>query len=532
MYKIDTPSMDPGFFGADKRPYYIATGEWSFHSVGVRHPIILCHILNGMGCEAYITAQNPAPGMNAPLLTPDIIARHKAQGRHPVAVYNGDHFGVLGNLLQGDVIAHITGSDVGPVLEILCDDALHFFWSKEWASENNKKIKLLTFPVIDETVFNSDGVDDSKRSGFAYYAHKYLHHYGGTISDRVKNNGISLCQDISRTQREIAGILRGVKTLFIYESTGMASEAALCGCSCAVVKTGYLEEYFSDKIAENPRFLEESFEYYVPEDELDMSAGYKYTDTVVTEYMSRFVTPSAERFAEFIKITQSAPINTDENPIFPVRESENSGRVFLFGTGRVGLLVYNYLQKINVKVDGFVVLDECKNAHDNAFLGVPLYSLSDYRTFCGQECRLILAAENKDEQETMSALDACGVKYTRYGDAFDIRSRFQQVMSHALDRFLKEHKRIYIFGARNFSEMIYNSLRMVGVEAMGFVVSDEHAESSVKSKYGLPVYPLSVFAEQHYDGDCGLMTGMMPNFMLEVVPNLYAKKIDYFLAAL
>ena len=298
MQQKDLPRPKIDFFRSNHRAYYIAAGEFVQQSLGLRVPFYLCHILNELGFEAYVTAQKQAPKLRTPLLTQEVINKHKSDGRETVAVYSE---AMWGNVLKGDVVVHWIMSAAGKIRErIVGADEPCFYWYHGYSMKNKKDIKPLVLPVLDEYLYNADGVDDSKRSGFAYYAHKYLIE-DRKVHDKLTNSGISLCQDIKRTPGEIADILRSVKVLYIYEDSAIAIEAALCGCVVVFVHTEYTR-YAIGK--QNP---EDMYDYCVDEIKLDPNVLYQPNGAVLRKYREQFNDGSGG-LADFVKITQSVPL--------------------------------------------------------------------------------------------------------------------------------------------------------------------------------------------------------------------------------
>lgn len=200
----------------------------------------LCHALNEMGYEAYITAERQSPWLRTPLLTADVRNKHKITKRTPIAIYPEI---IHGNPLGEAVIVrwllnrrgHLGGSlQVNPH-EII------FYWD-EWVLQGESHKGRLFLPSVDGRIFNEEGMGSEKRAGFCYYAHKYLI-FGGNVSDPVKNNGISLCQDIPRSADEIAEILRSSRVLYCYEPSNIVAEAYACGCPVILIQSDYLKQF-------------------------------------------------------------------------------------------------------------------------------------------------------------------------------------------------------------------------------------------------------------------------------------------------
>ena len=127
------PRHDIDYFKSTHRPYYIATGEFIQQSNGFRVPFYLCHILNELGYEAYVTAKKQAPNLRTPLLTPAVSKKHKEDGREVIAVYTE---AMWGNILSGDVVVRWILNRIGKSFdEEEFPDDMFFFWDKRYSKK-------------------------------------------------------------------------------------------------------------------------------------------------------------------------------------------------------------------------------------------------------------------------------------------------------------------------------------------------------------------------------------------------------------
>lgn len=275
-------------------PYYIASPEFNQTTAGVRALHYLCHILNEMGYEAYISTPIHNPWLRTPTLTDEIIEKHQKTRRLPITVYPET---IRGNPLQGKIIARWLLNKAGHLGgdKKINSNELVFFWD-EWTVQNERNNGQLFVPIVDGRVFNEEGIESPKRTGFCYYAHKYLK-FGGKIPENIKNNGISLCQDIPRSAEEIAKILRNTKVLYCYEPSSILAEAYHCGCPVMFVKTEYLDQFDLTKF-HVPKLPAEDIDFsFVP----DISP--KRQDFIRDEEIR-----ARESVKHFIDVTQTAAL--------------------------------------------------------------------------------------------------------------------------------------------------------------------------------------------------------------------------------
>ncbi|MGD9773991.1 MAG: glycosyltransferase [Diaphorobacter sp.] len=232
------------FYQSRHGPYYIVSPDFSQKTAGPRMLHYLCHILNELGYEAYITSQLQSPWLRTPVLTHEIQKRHKDTHRTPIAVYPEV---IRDNPLQEPVVARWLLNKAGHLgghASINPNDII-FYWD-EWVLQGEAHSGRLFLPPVDERIFNDENTSTTQRTGFCYYAHKYLA-FGGRIADTIRQNGINLCQEIPRSAEEIADILRSTKVLYCYEPSNMVAEAYACGCPSIFIQSDYLKQFNLEK---------------------------------------------------------------------------------------------------------------------------------------------------------------------------------------------------------------------------------------------------------------------------------------------
>lgn len=242
--EIYQPGTD--FFESRHAPYYIASPPFTQKTAGPRALHYLCHILNELGYEAYITTDFHSVWLRTPLLTPDIKEKHKRTKRTPIVIYPET---ITANPLNGVLVVRWLLNQAGHLggEKKVRKNEMVFHWDT-WVLQDEKTCGRLFTPSVDNRIFNETGArPPENRSGFCYYAHKYLA-FGGKIPEFIKKNGISLCQDISRSPEEIAAILRSTKVLYCFEPSNIASEAHACGCQNVFIETEYLKEFNTENI--------------------------------------------------------------------------------------------------------------------------------------------------------------------------------------------------------------------------------------------------------------------------------------------
>jgi len=404
------PYVDP--FRTHHNPYYIFSMEYVQTSGGFRSAHHLCHILNELGYEAYVTANEPALGLRAPILTNEIWNRHRREGRHPIAVYNET---THGNPLEGDVVVRWILNSAGHMGDYIAfgDGDLCYYWEKAYAN-GISDFKLLRVPVINRTVFNKNNANDGERIEYCYYARKYLYYAGkDSIPKKLRESAVSLCQDIKRTPTEIADILRRSKILFCYEPSAIAAEATLCGCQPVFIKTSYLDEF----IAEDASI----FEPLISEDDIFEDDNNFNTinlkiinnvEIIEKNYHERYEIEMFEQIKVFVKETQSAAkaftkttesMKKDNLFIF----CESFDHLYIYGANNIAKNCCQVLKIHDIHFDGFVISDDVNDVStlNKNLYGYPVLRLSDVKNR-NCSCGFVIAVPMAYHSDIISNLHA------------------------------------------------------------------------------------------------------------------------------
>jgi glycosyltransferase involved in cell wall biosynthesis len=227
-------SRQPSLFARLNRPYYILTPHYQQGSGGVRALHYLCHALNLLGEEAYVTNPSVNIELRTPVLTLDIGKAHDEAGREPIVIYAEV---VTDNPLQARHVVHYLLADpslhTGKQIQRQANDLVYTFGPTlvppGWSADP------LRMPLVDTKIFHSDGVDDAKRKGSAVFIHRHLDK-GGKL-DSVTAESIEISFRVpERSMQELAEIFRSVECLYLYEYSTICFEALLCGCPVVFIQ--------------------------------------------------------------------------------------------------------------------------------------------------------------------------------------------------------------------------------------------------------------------------------------------------------
>lgn len=300
------------FFTQLKHPYYIYAPPYRTSSGGIRALYSLCHALNELGYEAYIANDitENHPTLRCPTLTPEQKQKHIASNRAPIAVYPEV---VHGNPFETEVVArwilnkpgHLGGDKQYAPSELL-------FWWDHWMAPKNESIVQLQLPIIDSNIFYPP-LKTHQRSGFCYYANKYLSKYPA-ISSKLTKNGISLCQNNKLSPAQIAETLRNTEVLYTYEPTSLTLEAMACGCKVAYIDTPYLDEF---EWSHTQLFR-------IPENLIGISSPAEVSTIEIQSQLQAIEKNAWQQIRYFIKTTQDKARKTQKKQLPPPSKNRSS----------------------------------------------------------------------------------------------------------------------------------------------------------------------------------------------------------------
>lgn len=222
----------PDLFAPPHQPYYIHSPHYHHTSGGARALHYLCHALNLIGEEAYVLNPNVNPALRTPVLTTDIIQRHQAAGRSPIAMYPEV---ISDNPFNAKNVVRLLLAQPGLYTGIPIDfQPRDLIYTTPGAAPEGWDYDMLRIPIVNISIYHSRGVDDSKRNGSAVFIHRHLDN-GGTLLP-VTEDAIEISYRVpQRTQEELADIYRSVKCLYMYELGTPCYEALQCGCPVILI---------------------------------------------------------------------------------------------------------------------------------------------------------------------------------------------------------------------------------------------------------------------------------------------------------
>lgn len=212
------------------KQYLIVTHDYLRQSAGVRALHKLCHYLNLTGCDAYVTSEIRNDDWVTPLATPELQAEIAQSG---IVVYPEVEAGNKLNAVQVvryllNVPGRIRGDTKFPATEQL------FAYSGLLRRYVHNPRNILTIPVIDRSIFKSDGFDPHVMS-VVFWVGKGKE----TLQVKETIGATEITNEFPGTWPELAQLFRGARLFISYATyTMLTIEARLCGCPTVVVPNG------------------------------------------------------------------------------------------------------------------------------------------------------------------------------------------------------------------------------------------------------------------------------------------------------
>lgn len=220
--------MNKDIFGQTRSPYYLYAPPYTECSGGTRAIHYLCHALNLIGEEAYVTTDTVANDLRTPALTDAVRERHLASGIEPIVVYPEI---VPDNPLAAHRVVRYLLNTPGVVNgqePTWGDDDLIFSFGAEILPAG-MKAEIMEVPLINARIYNLDGTDEQKRSGALLFINRYLDR-GGILSP-VTAQALEISYRVpARSPEELASLYKRASVLYTYEPSTACFEALLCGC--------------------------------------------------------------------------------------------------------------------------------------------------------------------------------------------------------------------------------------------------------------------------------------------------------------
>ncbi|WP_083679811.1 glycosyltransferase [Stutzerimonas balearica] len=215
-------------FSRRPQPYYIHAPDYRRSSAGIRVLHLLCDALNRSGQEAYISAGVLNPELMTCRLTEDVAALHRSQGLEPIVVYpeiTDD------NPLQGTTVVRYLLNQPGFIegKGSYGSDDIFFSITRALLQPGMAEDRVLYLPPIDLRVF-CPPKDPAKRipGKVCYYQGRRGH--AKIDPALLPPDAVEITPNWPESWEAMADLFQQCEYFYCGETSGLAGEAALCGC--------------------------------------------------------------------------------------------------------------------------------------------------------------------------------------------------------------------------------------------------------------------------------------------------------------
>jgi hypothetical protein len=232
-----------------RSPFYILTPRYTSLSGGPIALHRLCHLLNTLGYEAYVTSDTTSGTLWTPTLTKPIAKAHQDAGRDPIAIY--PEVFMANPLNCRRVIRFLLNKPGARALKGEKDENIAFWESPERQSEfilhfaeefrvPGLKSSMFWFPIVDDSLFKPVEGEQPERHGFLVYSHRVK--FAPEAIPAWAHPYTMIEMSNPKTPAELALRYQTARALVTFERTGAMNEALLCGCPVVGIPNKWFEE--------------------------------------------------------------------------------------------------------------------------------------------------------------------------------------------------------------------------------------------------------------------------------------------------
>lgn len=216
----------------ERAAFIIWSPDYTHLSSGIRCLFLLCHHLNGLGYEAYISGRGSPEHLSTRFIDAEAVRRFRAGGGRDITIYPEilkqnvfDSKHVVRYLLnKPGVITETSVSDYGT-------DEFFIHYADEFVPEGIRS-RRLRIPTLDRAVFR-ETKPPAERNGYILYSSRVrpnLDAVPAWVHPRTL-----LASDDPKGPATLAALYRSSRALVTWERTAAITEAIHCGCPVILV---------------------------------------------------------------------------------------------------------------------------------------------------------------------------------------------------------------------------------------------------------------------------------------------------------
>lgn len=226
-------------------PFYIVAPAYTRRSAGITVLYLLCHYLNARGENAFMLPTPPPSGnqgarlptylrlhehheyhggMNAPILTQDVVDYYDKQRITPIVIYPE----IYDNPYKVPFFVRYLLNYEGLLGSSFQEKESFAFAYSRILADSYGIADVLYLPTFDLSFWNRSG-ETKNRVGTCFYAARLKEHFGFEPK-HVPDGSVEIQQWPSMSREQIRDIFWRSEAFYCYEDTALASEAVFCGC--------------------------------------------------------------------------------------------------------------------------------------------------------------------------------------------------------------------------------------------------------------------------------------------------------------
>jgi len=218
---------------AGTRPTFIIWApDYTHLSSGIRCLYLLCHHLNRLGHDAYISGRNAPPHLFTRFMDQEKVRQFRADGGEDIAVYPEI---LKENVFSSERIVRYLLNKPGLITRTAMADYGKSDYFIHYADEfvpKGVRSRRLRIPTLDTTVYHG-GAPAAERHGFLLYSSR-VEPDPASIPDWVRPRTL-VSYKTPRDPATMAALYRSSRALVTWERTAAVTEAIHCGCPVILV---------------------------------------------------------------------------------------------------------------------------------------------------------------------------------------------------------------------------------------------------------------------------------------------------------
>jgi len=218
--------------GGARASFLIWAPDYTDLSSGIRCLYLLCHHLNRLGYEAYISGRNAPPHLATRFMDQEKVGEFRDRGGQDITIYPEIlKENVFGSTRVVRYLLNRPGIITGTAMNDYGASEFFVHYADEFVPEGLRS-RRLRIPTLDTGIYHGAG-PAARRGGFLLYSSRVVPD-PASIPDWVFPRTLVSSLD-PRAPLDLAALYRSSRALVTWERTAAITEAIHCGCPVVLV---------------------------------------------------------------------------------------------------------------------------------------------------------------------------------------------------------------------------------------------------------------------------------------------------------